>query len=70
MSWTTAILGSTNKFFMPWLVPRNDAGSVYAPSILGKLFGSGRRKRDLTQDENIILSSESFDIIGKNGVLI
>jgi hypothetical protein len=49
--WTTALLGSTNKFFMPWLVPRNDRGSVYAPSFLGKLFRGGRRRRDLPDDE-------------------
>ena len=44
--WTTALLGSTNKFFMPWLVPRNDKGSVYTQNILGKLFRGGRRRRD------------------------
>ena len=40
------MLGSTNKFFMPWLVPRNDKGSVYTQNILGKLFRGGRRRRD------------------------
>ena len=49
--WTTAILGSTNKFFMPWLVPRNYKGSVYAPNFLGKLFGAGRKRRDLAEGE-------------------
>ena len=56
--WTTALLGSTNKFFMPWLVPRNDKGSVYAPSFLGKLFGAGRKRRDVTDHENNVLTSE------------
>ena len=46
----SAILGSTNKFFMPWLVPRNQKDTVYAPSIFGKL-AQGRRRRDIENEE-------------------
>ena len=46
----SAILGSTNKFFMPWLVPRNQKDTVYAPSIFGKL-ANGRRRRDIENEE-------------------
>ena len=42
----SAILGSTNKFFMPWLVPRNQKDTVYAPSIFGKL-STGRKRREI-----------------------
>merc|ERR1712020_852047 len=51
---SSAILGSTNKFFMPWLVPRNDKSTVWAPTILGKLVNSGangRKRRDITNHE-------------------
>ena len=41
---TTALLGDTNKFFIPWLIPRNDRNSIFRPNILGKLVG--RTKRD------------------------
>ena len=41
---STALLGDTNKFFLPWLIPRNDRNSIFRPNILGKLVG--RTKRD------------------------
>ena len=44
----SAILGSTNKFFMPWLVPRNQKDTVYAPTVFGKL---GRKRRDNGDEE-------------------
>ena len=44
----SAILGSTNKFFMPWLVPRNQKDTVHAPNIFGKL---GRKRRELETGE-------------------
>ncbi len=45
---TSAVLGSTNKFFIPWLIPRNNRDSVYAPNLLGKLVGAtGRKRRDV-----------------------
>lgn len=50
----SAILGSTNKFFMPWLIPRNQKDTVYAPSIFGKL-SNGRKRRDI---ENEVLAQE------------
>ena len=46
----SAILGSTNKFFMPWLVPRNQKDTVYAPSIFGKL-STGRKRREIETSE-------------------
>jgi len=48
----TANLGSTNKFFMPWLIPRNDRNSVFRPNFFGKL--AGRTKRDEYNDLNTI----------------
>ena len=53
----TLNLGSTNKFFMPWLVPRNDASSVYQQNILGKLF-NGRRRREVTFQDSTVLKSK------------
>ena len=44
----SAILGSTNKFFMPWLVPRNQKDTVHAPTIFGKL---GRKRREIETEE-------------------
>merc|ERR1712165_370729 len=44
----SAILGSTNKFFMPWLVPRNQKDTVHAPTIFGKL---GRKRREIEIEE-------------------
>lgn len=41
---TSALLGDTNKFFMPWLIPRNDRDSIYRPNILGKLVGRTKRE--------------------------
>ena len=41
---TTALLGDTNKFFIPWLTPRNDRNSIFTPNIFGKL--ASRTKRD------------------------
>ena len=46
----SAILGNTNKFFMPWLVPRNQKDTVHAPNIFGK-FASGRRRREVETEE-------------------
>ena len=43
---TSAILGSTGKFFMPWFIPRNDNQSVFQPSVLNKLQ-TGRKRRDV-----------------------
>ena len=44
----SAILGSTNKFFMPWLVPRNQKDTVHAPTVFGKL---GRKRREIETEE-------------------
>ena len=46
----SAVLGSTNKFFMPWLVPRNQKDTLHAPSIFGKL-ANGRRRREIETEE-------------------
>ena len=43
---TSAILGSTGKFFMPWFIPRNDNNAVFQPNVLNKLQ-TGRKRRDL-----------------------
>ena len=39
-----ANLGGTNKFFMPWLNPRNGRTSVFEGSWLSRLFGRRRRR--------------------------
>ncbi len=41
---TSAILGDTNKFFLPWLIPRNDRDAIFRPNILGKLVGRTKRE--------------------------
>ena len=58
----SAILGSTNKFFMPWLVPRNQKDTVYAPSIFGKL-STGRKRREIETSE---LAQEVISCKSKN----
>ena len=45
-------LGSTNKFFMPWLVPRNQKDTVYRSNWLARLF-YGKRKRRAIQNSEI-----------------
>ena len=59
----SAILGSTNKFFMPWLVPRNQKDTVYAPSIFGKL-STGRKRREIetAQVAQEVLSCKSIKL--------
>ena len=48
-------LGSTNKFFMPWLVPRNQKDTVYQATWLSRFFGKRRRRdvRNLASDTEI-----------------
>ena len=55
----TANLGSTNKFFMPWLIPRNDSNSVFRPNFFGKL--AGRTKRDEYNDLNTIEKGKQIE---------
>ena len=55
----TANLGSTNKFFMPWLIPRNDRNSVFRPNFFGKL--AGRTKRDEYNDLNTIEKGKQIE---------
>jgi len=43
---TSALLGSTNKFFMPWLIPRNDRNSIFQANFFGKLAGRTKRNND------------------------
>ena len=43
---TTALLGDTNKFFIPWLIPRNDRNSIFSPNIFGKLASRTKRNND------------------------
>ena len=43
----SALLGSTNKFFMPWLIPRNDRNSVYQANLFGKLAGRTKRNNEI-----------------------
>ena len=43
---TTALLGDTNKFFIPWLTPRNDRNSIFTPNIFGKLASRTKRNND------------------------
>ena len=64
----SAILGSTNKFFIPWLIPRNDRNSVYAPNLLSKLF-NGRRKRDLNEVTINMVSTEEAERVLKGSNL-
>ena len=45
-----ANLGDTNKFFMPWLNPRNGRNSVFTGSFLSRLFGK-RKRRSLNNNE-------------------
>ena len=44
---STANLGDTNKFFMPWLIPRNDRNSIFRPNFFGKLAGRTKREEIL-----------------------
>ena len=50
-------IGDTNKFFMPWFIPRQNRHSVFQSTFLSRLFG--RRRRDI-RDEDI-----EFEINGK-----
>ena len=50
-------IGDTNKFFMPWFIPRQNRHSVFQSTFLSRLFG--RRRRDIA-DEDI-----EFEINGK-----
>jgi len=43
---TSALLGSTNKFFMPWLIPRNDRNSIFQANFFGKLAGRTKRNNE------------------------
>jgi hypothetical protein len=49
---TSANLGDTNHFFVPWLIPRNNRNSVYVPNFLGKL--AGRTGRSVPELDNEI----------------
>ena len=59
----TANLGDTNKFFMPWLIPRNDRNSIYRPNFFGKL--AGRTKRQDEINENSIETIEQGNHLWK-----
>ena len=50
-------IGDTNKFFMPWFIPRQNRHSVFQSTFLSRLFG--RKRRDIA-DEDI-----EFEINGR-----
>ena len=50
-------IGDTNKFFMPWFIPRQNRHSVFQSTFLSRLFG---RRRRAIADEDI-----EFEINGK-----
>ena len=62
----TANLGDTNKFFMPWLIPRNDRNSIYRPNFFGKL--AGRTKRQDEINENSIETIEQGNHLWKKNL--
>ena len=50
-------IGDTNKFFMPWFIPRQNRHSVFQSTFLSRLFG--RRRRDIRAEDI------EFEINGK-----
>ena len=42
-------IGDTNKFFMPWFIPRQNRHSVFQSTFLSRLFG--RRRRDIADED-------------------
>ena len=57
----SAILGSTNKFFMPWLVPRNQKDTVHAPTIFGKFTGRKKRGIETAELAQEVIMCKCFD---------